>query len=261
MDIKDISFSYHKQPFIEAVNAVIEPGRITTIIGPNGSGKSTLLNLCIQQLMPKSGNIILDNIQMKDLKVRELAKKISAVHQHNVAPMDISVEELVYYGRTPYHSFWKRQGGQDQEIVEWAMEAMHLTKMREKPLATLSGGERQRVFIALALAQKTEILFLDEPTTYLDIAYQIEILSLLKQLNKDYQMTIVMVLHDLNQAMEYSHNILAMKNGALYGQGGAKQVITETMLAEVYQIQAQIREHPVKPCLYMIPIAKKEKQE
>lgn len=254
MEARKIQFSYNQEAFIDGLNVSIEKGKITTIIGPNGSGKSTLLHLFVNQMKPHTGSIVVNGQDIKTLRMKELAKKLAIVHQQNVAPMDITVEHLVRYGRTPYRNFFGSKDEKEDEVVEWALKATKLDKFKNKGIAQLSGGERQRAFIAMALVQKTDILFLDEPTTYLDIYYQMEILTLVKELNKKYNITIVMVLHDINQAIQFSHNVVIMKDGAIIYSGNAGEGITEERILEVYGIKSRIQWCDINKCPFMIPI-------
>lgn len=258
MDIRNLSFSYGEQAFISDLTTTIKPGTITTIIGPNGSGKSTLLNLIVKQLMPKKGQIVLDGKDITCCSYKQLAKKLAIVHQYNQAPPDLTVEKLVSYGRTPYQSFWSNKGAEDDEIVDWALKVTKLEELAQKPVSQLSGGERQRAWIAMALAQKTNVLLLDEPTTYLDIFYQLEILSLVKELNSTYGITIVMVLHDINQAIQFSHNVIIMKKGRIQFAGDVTRGITGERLKEVYGITAAIRWCEHNGCPYIVPIVREE---
>lgn len=255
MEIKNLQFSYNESPFIDDLSGRIEKGKITTILGPNGSGKSTLLNLLVRQLQPKGGDIILDGKSIVTMPVKEMAKKIAMVHQQNSAPADLTVERLVNFGRMPHQTMFSSADEEGREAVEWALEVTKLTHMRKKRVGRLSGGERQRAWIAMALAQKTEILFLDEPTTYLDIFYQLEVLTLVRKLNREYGKTIVMVLHDINQAMQFSDNLIIMRNGTICYEGSAENGITEKRLQEVYGIQAVVQWSELNQCPYMIPLA------
>ena len=178
---KNIEFSYDNKEFIKNLNINIPKGKITTILGPNGSGKSTLLSILCTLNKPKNGQIYIENALTNNLKCKEIAKKIATVYQHNSTPEDITVEQLVSYGRVPHKSYFQKNNKDDEEIINWAIEVTGLKNLKNKYVMNLSGGERQRVFIALALAQKPKILFLDEPTTYLDIFHQIEVLELAKK--------------------------------------------------------------------------------
>ena len=238
---KNIEFSYDgNKEFIKDLNVNIQKGKITTILGPNGSGKSTLLSLLCGINKIKSGEIFIDDLNISNMKYKDIAKKVATVHQQNSVPNDISVENLISYGRLPYKGFFEKDSKNDAEIIDWAIKCTGLEAYKEKQVMSLSGGERQRVFISMALAQKTEVLFLDEPTTYLDIYHQIEILELVKKLNEEYGITIVMVLHDINQAIKYSHNIIIMKNGKLIKSGLAKSIINRELLKEVYKVDGVV---------------------
>ena len=234
---KNIDFSYSKdKTFIKNLNIDIPKGKVTTILGPNGSGKSTLLSILSCFNKPQKGDIYLDDIKLNKLKYKEIAKHIACVHQHNSAPEDIDVETLVSYGRSPY----KKNSKEDKRLIDFAIKATNLSEIRHKKVRDLSGGQRQRAFIAMSLAQNTEVLLLDEPTTYLDIFHQIEVLDLVKKLNEEYKMTIVMVLHDINQAIKYSDNIVIMKNGKIIEEGTPKSVINEKSIKTVYNVEGII---------------------
>ena len=234
---KNLEFSYEKDKnLIQDLNVEIEKGKITTILGPNGSGKSTLLSIFTGLNKPTSGDVIINGKSIKKLKYKNIAKEIATVHQQNTVPGDITVKELVSYGRIPHKKYFQGNTESDEDIVEWALKKTGLTNLRDKTVMSMSGGERQRAFIAMALAQKSKILFLDEPTTYLDIYHQIEILELVEELNREEELTVVMVLHDINQALKYSHNIIIMKNGNIVSEGKSQDVITIDMLNKVYNI-------------------------
>ena len=238
---KNIEFSYDgNKEFIKNLNVNIQKGKITTILGPNGSGKSTLLSLLCGINKIKSGEIVIDDLNISNMKYKDIAKKVATVHQQNSVPNDISVENLISYGRLPHKGFFEKESKNDAEIIDWAIKCTGLESYRDKQVMSLSGGERQRVFISMALAQKPEVLFLDEPTTYLDIYHQIEILELVKKLNEEYGITIVMVLHDINQAIKYSHNIIIMKNGRIIKDGLAKSIINRELLKEVYKVDGVV---------------------
>lgn len=234
---KEIEFSYEKgKGFIKDLNVEIEKGKITTILGPNGSGKSTLLGIFAGLNKLAKGEIFINKKSMKNLKYKDIAKEIATVHQQNTVPSDITVEELVSYGRLPHKRYFQSTDNNDDEIIDWAIRRTGLNNLRRKTVMSMSGGERQRAFIAMALAQKSKILFLDEPTTYLDIYHQIEILELVRELNEEEDLTVVMVLHDINQAIKYSDNIVVMKKGQIINNGKAHEVIDMNLLNNVYNI-------------------------
>ena len=260
MEARNLYFSYDEQPFIEGLEIKLQEGKITTILGPNGSGKSTLLNLFANQYTQQSGSIYLEQRDIREMKGKEIAQKLAVVYQQNLAPSDLTVEKLVGYGRMPHKKLWQSIEESDEEIIDWALTVTNLTELRHKKLISLSGGERQRAWIAMALAQKTKILFLDEPTTYLDIYYQLEILELVKELNRKWGLTVVMVLHDINQAIQYSDEIIVMKKGAVVVRGPVEEIITEALIEKVYGIHAIKRWCPINKCPYITPIPIKENE-
>ena len=253
---KNITFSYSKdKSFIKNLNINIPKGKITTILGPNGSGKSTLLSILSCYNRQQGGEVYINNENLNKLKYKQIAKKIETVHQHNTSPEDISDETLVSYGRTPHNSIYKNRKEEDLKIIEWALKSTGMLELSNKKVMSLSGGQRQRAFIAMALAQKTEILLLDEPTTYLDIYHQIEILEMVKELNEKHNITIVMVLHDINQAIKYSHNIVIMKDGTIINEGRPEEVINKNIIEDVYKVQGFIGKSEEENEMYFIPLS------
>lgn len=254
MEIKNVTFSYDNVTNrLKSVSSEIEIGKITTIIGPNGCGKSTLLSVMSRNHVPSSGEVILDGKAISEYKPKEFARKLAVVHQQNEAPADITVEKLISFGRMPYKNIFSPQTDEDREAIERALVCTNLQSKRDKPIYSLSGGERQRVWIAMTLAQNTPMLFLDEPTTYLDIYYQLEILELVKELNEVYGLTIVMVLHDINQAIRYSDHIIVMKDGKIITKGNPNDVITEEMVKAIYGVDVIVKQDE-DTGLYMVPM-------
>ena len=233
MEVRDLSFAYGKNSVLRGVSVKIEEGKITTIMGANGCGKSTLFSLMTKNLYPKKGNIFLRGKNIQNLNLKEFARQVSIVQQYNTASDDITVERLVSFGRTPHRKMM-------QSRTECAMEVTGILAYRDREVARLSGGQRQRVWIAMALAQNTKILFLDEPTTYLDIRYQIEILELVKKLNREYGITIVMVLHDINQAIAFSDRVVGLKDGHVTVDGVPEEVINPDSIQELYGIRLEV---------------------
>ena len=234
-------------------NLTLHEGTITTLIGANGCGKSTLFNLMTKNLKPDAGQIFLRDRDVTAFRLKDFAKQVSIVHQYNTAPADLTVEKLISYGRTPYHNMGiSPDPKKDEEKVQWAMEITHTVKHKDKPVSELSGGQKQRVWIAMALAQDTKVLFLDEPTTYLDIRYQLQILKLIRKLNQEYGITIVMVLHDINQSLYYSDEIVAMKDGKIIDQGLPQKIITSELVKSVYDVELTISSVEGKP--FVIPV-------
>ena len=251
--VKDLSFAYGKLVVLKNLDLELHEGKITTLIGANGCGKSTLFNLMTKNLKPDEGEIFLREESITNLRLKDFAKEVSIVHQYNTAPVDLSVEKLVGYGRTPYHTMGlSPDPKEDEEKIRWALEITHTYKHKDKPVSELSGGQKQRVWIAMALAQDTRVLFLDEPTTYLDIRYQLQILKLIRQLNREFGITIIMVLHDINQSLYYSDEIVAMKNGRMIAHGLPEEILTGELVQEVYDVNLDIRTVDGKP--FVIPV-------
>ena len=252
-EIKALSFSYGNNKVINGLNLKIKEGKITTLIGANGCGKSTLFNLMTKNIKPDNGKIFLDGQNIEQMKLKDFARKTAIVHQYNTAPPDITVEKLVEFGRTPYHTMGLSPNPEvDREKVRFALEITNTEKFGDKPVSQLSGGQKQRVWIAMALAQDTKILFLDEPTTYLDIRYQLQILRLVKRLNSEFNITVIMVLHDINQSLCYSDEIVAMQNGKVLSQGVPREIITPKLIEDVYGVTLETGEIGGKP--FVIPV-------
>ena len=250
-----ITFSYPlaEKNALEDVSFTIEEGEFIVLCGKSGCGKSTLFNLMTKNLKPDSGRIFLRDRDIGELRLKDFARQAAIVHQYNTAPADLTVEKLVSYGRTPYHTLGlSPDAAEDEEKVRWAMEITHTAKYKDKPVAELSGGQKQRVWIAMALAQDTKVLFLDEPTTYLDIRYQLQILKLVRDLNRSFGITIVMVLHDINQSLYYSDEIIAMQGGRIIAQGLPEEIITQKLVKTVYDVELDIRRVDGKP--FVIPV-------
>lgn len=254
MEMHDLIVSHdNTRNHLDGVSTSIQKGKITTIIGPNGCGKSTLLSVMSRNNMPKSGHVSLENKDLVHYKPKEFAKKLAIVYQQNDVPKDLTIEKLVSFGRLPHNTMLKRNHEEDEKAIDWALACTNLLDKRKNDLEALSGGERQRVWIAMALAQQSEILCLDEPTTYLDIYYQMELLELVKELNEEHGLTIVMVLHDINQAIRYSDHIILMKAGQIIAEGAPRVVITKEVIKEVYGVDAIFNEDK-QLGLYMVPL-------
>lgn len=254
MEIKNISFAYQdKIKRLHHVSSTIKKGEITTIIGPNGSGKSTLLGVMTNNNQPQEGQVVLNGKLLNKYKPKELAKTLGVVHQQNNAPADMTVEKLAYYGRLPHKGTFSPPADKDAEMVEWALKCTGLYDKRHMTIDTLSGGQQQRVWIAMALAQDTPFLFLDEPTSNLDIYFQYEILELVKRLCKEHGLTIVMVLHDINQAIQYSDTIIAMKQGEIIKKGPPKTMITKQLIHDVYGVNVVVKDDD-ELGMYIVPL-------
>ena len=242
MRVDNLFFAYDKDDIIKGISFEIKQNKITTLMGANGCGKSTLFQLLTKNLRPRQGRVFLDQRDISDIRLKEFAQNVAIVHQYNTAPPDLPVYSLVAYGRIPFFKHFSKADDKDKdrEIVDWALEVTELSDLKNRRMGQLSGGQRQRAWIAMALAQQPKILFLDEPTTYLDVKFQIEILRLIKSLNNDYSMTIVMVLHDINQAIYYSDEIIGMKKGNILFQGNPDNVITEDSIQDMYGIHLKV---------------------
>ena len=243
-----ITIAYDDKTVIQNLSTKITDGKITTIIGANGCGKSTLLKALTRIQAVKAGQILIDGRAITDLPTKEIAKQIALLPQVLEATENITVYELVSYGRFPHQSYFGQLSDIDKAKIKRAMEMTKITNLANKKIDALSGGQRQRVWIAMALAQDTDTIFLDEPTTYLDMNHQLEILELLKKLNQETKKTIIMVLHDLNLSARLSYELKKKKNGAIYYHGQVEEVMTTDILRDIFSIEAQIGQDPVHNC-------------
>lgn len=241
--VANIKVQYDKKVVIDDLSLTIKTNKITTIIGPNGCGKSTLLKAISKNMKIQSGQIMIEDIDLKHYPVKKLAKLMAILPQSPKVPSDFSVGELVGFGRHPFIPFGRRFSQKDYDVVNWALNKTDMRSFKCRKVANLSGGERQRAWIAMALAQEPKILLLDEPTTYLDIAHQFETLELIKEIADKMSMTIVMVLHDINQAARYSDEIIVMKDGTVMAQGTPKATINEKTMREVFSLKGDFFEH------------------
>lgn len=244
LSAEQISVGYYDLLVIDGLNVTIPEQKITTIIGPNGCGKSTLLKAISRLLKTKKGTVYLDGKAIHQLPTKEIAKKMAILPQTAEAPAGLTVFELVSYGRYHHRKGIGTLKKEDMDQIMWALEVTGLSELKDRPIDALSGGQRQRAWIAMSLAQDTEILILDEPTTYLDMAHQLDILLLLKQLNEQEKRTIVMVLHDLNHASRFSDYMIAMKAGKIVTEGPPEKVMTSENLEKVFDIRAVITSCP-----------------
>ncbi|MGY5267681.1 ABC transporter ATP-binding protein [Paraclostridium dentum] len=255
---KNLKVGYEEKVIIENLSLSINKGEVVSIIGPNGCGKSTLLKTLSRIIKPMSGEIYIQNESIKKLKSKHISQKVCLLSQHNDAPGDLTVEELVYFGRMPHKKWYESKTKSDEEIVNWAIKNTGLKKYKNTPINSLSGGERQRAYIAQALCQKPDILLLDEPTTYLDISYQLEVMELVREINEKFNITIVMVLHELNQASKYSDRLVIMKDGEVVSDGCPREIINKETIKQVYKIECDIDNDPIsnKPRIHPIQTIK-----
>jgi iron complex transport system ATP-binding protein len=245
-----------KDLVIEALDIGVEEGEIVSLVGPNGSGKSTLLRALARVLKPKSGAVILDGKSIADWSTREVAQRLALLPQSPTLNAMMTVEELVWMGRSPHQGILGLPTLTDKEAVQQAIEETGISELAKRQVALLSGGERQRAWLAMALAQQPRVLLLDEPTTFLDLNHQLEVLDLIQQLNRQHDLTVVMVLHDLNQAARYSHRICVLKEGRVYGDGTPQQILTPATLREVFQIEGRVIEGPAGVGMVIVPLSR-----
>jgi len=251
-----VSLGYGDQNVISGLDCTIPEGQVTAIVGANASGKSTLLLAMARLLKPSSGAIVLDGVSIQRLPTREVARRLGLLPQGPSAPEGMAVEDLVLRGRYPHRRPLLPPTAHDREWVEWALATTKVTELRDRPIDRLSGGQRQRAWIAMALAQGTDKLLLDEPTTYLDLAHQYDVLELLADLNRSLGRTVVLVLHDLNQAARYAHNLVALDDGAIYAAGPPSEVVTEAMVADVFGIDVRVIADPVVGTPMCVPLGR-----
>lgn len=244
LEARQIQIGYGEHVVVEGMDITVERGKITTLIGPNGSGKSTVLKAITRLIRFQQGTVLLEGKDIRQMKPKALAQKLGVLPQVHSAPSDFRVKELVGYGRMPYQKAIRGKTAEDDAIIRWAMESTGTWQFRDKSIYEISGGEAQRVWIATVLAQQPELMFLDEPTTYLDISHQYETLNLVRQLNRTTGIGVVMVLHDLGQAMEVSDHVVVIQNGRKYSEGAPEEVITSQMMKEVYGVDCEIAHIP-----------------
>ncbi|MFT9494148.1 ABC transporter ATP-binding protein [Anaerosolibacter sp.] len=241
----NLTLGYGDHIVLEDINVTIPKNKITILVGSNGCGKSTLLKTMARLLKPMSGKVFLGDASIFEKSSKEIAKELAILTQTPMAPSDLTVFNLIKQGRYPYQSWFSQWSKEDEKIVNYALEKTGLTQIQHKKISDLSGGQKQRVWIAMTLAQQTNIILLDEPTNHLDIKYKIEVLDLLKTLNQHEQRTIVMVLHDINLACRYADHMIAIKDGKVYGEGEPKKIVTEKLIEDVFGINSKIIECPL----------------
>jgi iron complex transport system ATP-binding protein len=256
INTQSLSLGYGDKLIINEMNIEIPKGEITVFIGANGCGKSTLLRSVARLLKPQSGSVLLEGKAISTMSSKDVARKMAILPQSPVAPEGLTVYQLVKQGRYPYQSWLKQWSSKDEEKVQKAIEATNLTDLKDQAVDELSGGQKQRAWIAMTLAQDTDVILLDEPTTYLDMTHQIEILDLLFDLNEFENRTIVMVLHDLNLACRYADNLVALKNGAIHAQGRPEDIITPELVQHVFSMECQISFDPIFGSPMCVPFGK-----
>lgn len=253
--LEEVTMSYDEQPIVDQLSLQIPDGKVTALIGANGSGKSTILKTIARLLKPQRGHVYLDGKSIQRMNTKQAAKQLAILPQHPTVPEGLTVGELISFGRYPHQSGLGTMTKEDRSMVAWALEVTGLEEYADRPLDHMSGGQRQRAWIAMALAQGTDFLLLDEPTTYLDLAHQLEVLQLLRRLNREEGKTIVMVVHDLNHASLFADHIAAIKRGAVISQGKPSEVLTPERIRAVFDIEADIIQCPRTGAPLCLPFA------
>jgi iron complex transport system ATP-binding protein len=251
-----LCLGYDDLRIVHDLSVEIPRGKITVIVGANACGKSTLLRGLARLLKPRSGTVLLDGQSIHSMPTKQVATKLGILPQSPVAPEGITVSDLVARGRYPHQRWYRQWGRHDEEVIEHALAATNTTDLASRAVDELSGGQRQRVWIAMALAQETDIMLLDEPTTYLDLAHQIDVLDLLVDLNAEHGRTIVLVLHDLNQACRYGHHLIAMRGGSIVASGAPSEVVTEELVHDVFAMRSKVVSDPVSHTPMVLPIGR-----
>ncbi|MEU2080551.1 ABC transporter ATP-binding protein [Streptomyces albus] len=250
---RGLTLAYEDRTVVEELDLAIPDGEVTVVVGPNACGKSTTLRALGRLLKPRAGAVLLDGAELARTPTRTIARSIGLLPQSPVAPEAITVSDLVSRGRQPHQRWWQQWSEEDERAVTEAMERTDVTALGDRPVDELSGGQRQRVWIAMALAQDTDLLLLDEPTTYLDIAHQVEVLDLVRQLNRERGRTVVMVLHDLNQATRYADHLVAMKDGRVIARGRPADIVDADLVREVFGLEAVVVPCPVTGDPLVVP--------
>ena len=256
LNAKDLTLKYDQRCVVDGLNAEIPEGKVTMIVGANACGKSTLLRGLSRLLKPAAGTVALDGKDIHSLPARQLARTLGLLPQHPTAPDGITVRDLVGRGRYPHQGFFRSWSPQDEAAVQRALEATETLALAGRNVDELSGGQRQRAWIAMALAQETDVLLLDEPTTYLDLAHQVEVLDLVTDLNRQRGTTVAIVLHDLNLAARYADHVIAMKGGRIVAEGASTDVVTEDLVRDVFGLESRVLSDPVSGTPLIIPLGR-----
>ncbi|GAB2947270.1 ABC transporter ATP-binding protein [Micromonospora polyrhachis] len=253
LSTRDLVVGYDDRIVIDGLDVELPSGAFTVIVGPNACGKSTLLRTMARLLTPSQGTVLLDGTAIRELPTREVARRLGVLPQSPLVPEGVTVADLVGRGRQPYQRWWRQWSAQDGAAVAEAMALANVDGLADRPVDTLSGGQRQRVWIAMTLAQETEALLLDEPTTFLDLAHQVEILDLLHQLRVDRGRTVVAVLHDLNQAARYADHLIAMRGGVVVAAGAPREILTADLVRDVFGLDCVVVPCPVTGAPMVVP--------
>ncbi|WP_031087772.1 ABC transporter ATP-binding protein [Streptomyces sp. NRRL WC-3549] len=256
LQARDVRLGYGDREIVTGLDVSIPPGQVTVIVGPNACGKSTLLRAMARLLPPSGGAVLLDGRSIQEMPTKEVAAVLGILPQSPSAPEGITVSDLVGRGRYPHQGWFRRWTAEDDEAVAHALLSTDVLELADRPVDELSGGQRQRVWIAMALSQRTDILLLDEPTTFLDVSHQLDVLDLLTDLNRERGVTMVAVLHDLNLACRYADHMIAMKAGRIVAEGRPRDIVTEELVGEVFGMRCTVLEDPASATPMVVPLGR-----
>ncbi|MGH3778890.1 MAG: ABC transporter ATP-binding protein [Pseudonocardiaceae bacterium] len=260
LQARDLQLAYDDNIVVDGLDLDVLDGTVSAVIGPNGCGKSTLLRALARLMRAKRGHVLLDGKRIDKLPTREVAKVLGVLPQAPIAPEGLTVADLIARGRHPHQAWYRQWSSDDEAAVAEALGWTGLTEFAERTVDELSGGQRQRAWISMALAQGTDLLLLDEPTTFLDLAHQVDVLDLVERLHTEAGRTVVMVLHDLNMAARYAQRLIAMRAGQIIAQGAPSEVLTEPLLREVFELDAQVLTDPVAGTPLVVPVGRRNRQ-
>lgn len=256
LEARDLQAGYEQRQVLQGTELCIAEGEVVALVGPNGSGKSTLLRVLGRLLRPRGGSVLLDGRAMREWPTREVARRLALLPQAPTLANDLTVEELVWLGRSPHQDLFGLPRAADREAVRWALRETATDALAGRQVSTLSGGERQRVWLAMALAQQPRVLLLDEPTTFLDLSYQLEVLDLVRYLNHEHGLTVLMVLHDLNQAARYADRVLVLHRGRIHADGAPAAVLTPEILRDVFGVESSVLAGPDGVAMVIVPLSR-----
>lgn len=256
LEVARATIAYGDRVVIDDLDLVVPPGRISIVVGANASGKSTLLRAMARLLAPSAGSVLLDGVPITSMPTKKVATVLGLLPQTPIAPEGIVVADLVGRGRYPHQGMFSRWSAADDDAVREALEATDSLELADRPVEELSGGQRQRVWISMALAQQTDVLLLDEPTTFLDVSHQVDVLDLVTDLNRARGTTVVIVLHDLNLAARYADHLFAVKNGRIFAEGTPREVVTPETVEAVFGMSSRVIDDPVTGTPLVVPIGR-----